>query len=158
MTVENEAGDRKSLGTREVMATEASQIVMGDFLFRPEQAGQYRIRVKAEGQPGETIDNNESTAFLTVRDGGLRALLLSSGALAQEQKFIRRSLDESPDIELDYEQLNLKGRKQWPVNLSRRQLQLEDYDVFIIGDLDARAVRPEDWEAIAQLWLTRDVG
>ena len=76
--------------------------------------------------------------------------MLSSGTLGQEQKFIRRSLDESPDIELDYEQLNLKQRDRWPVNLSSR-LRLEDYDVFVIGDLDARAVRTEDWQTITQL-------
>lgn len=151
VVVEAEDGTTKTLGPLELVATQDSQIVMADFSFRPEKAGEYRLLVKADGQPGEMIDNNQKTAFLTVRDGGLRVLLLSSGILSQEQKFIRRTLDESQDIQLDYHLESVSRRRAWPTDLQSTEVRLEDYDVFVVGGVDARAFRPDDWSKIAKL-------
>lgn len=149
VTVENEAGELTPLPSQSLVATESSQVVMANFSFRPEQAGQYKLRVKAAPQAGESIENNEMTAFLHVRDGGLRVLLLAGG-LGAEQKFLRRSLDESYDIELDYQRVDVRTRSRWPLNL-QQQVELGQYDVFVIGDVDARAYRREDWQRMAQL-------
>ena len=48
VTVEKEAGETRPLGRQDLVATQASQIVMGDFSFRPEQPGEYRL----QGQGG----------------------------------------------------------------------------------------------------------
>lgn len=148
-TVEDDAGNQTVLGPVELVATQDSQIAMADFTFRPELPGQYRLRVKAAGQPGETIDNNQRTAFLNVRKGGLRVLLVSSGA-SQEQKFIRRSLDESQDIELDYFPVSLATKDDWALKVDLLK-QLDQYDVFVIGDVDARAFPLEAWQTMRQL-------
>lgn len=150
LVVENEAGVREQVGTRELVATQESQIVMADFAYRAEQAGKYRLYVQAAPQPGELIDNNQAVAFLEVRDGGLRVLLLSSGILAEETKFIRWSLDESQEIELDFQKLPVHTRAKWPIDIES-QITLEDYDVFIVGDLDANALPQESWSKIASL-------
>lgn len=149
VTVEDEAGELTPLAAQSLVATESSQVVMGNFSFRPEKAGQYKLRVKAAPQAGESIENNEMTAFLNVRDGGLRVLLLAGG-LGAEQKFLRRSLDESHDIELDYQRVNIRTRNRWPLNL-QQQVDLAQYDVYVIGDVDSRAYRAEDWQRLAQL-------
>lgn len=149
--VESDDGETKTLGPVELVATQDSQIVMGNFSFRPERAGDYKLRVRAEGQSGELIDNNEQTAFLNVREGGLRVLLLTSALLGKEQKFIQRSLDESQDIELDVHYESVTRRATWPRDLEEARVQLEDYDVFLIGDVDARAFRPGNWARIREL-------
>ena len=148
--VEDASGQREKVGTRELVATQESQVVMADFGYRAEEAGKYRLYVQAEAQPGELIENNQAVAFLDVRDGGLRVLLLSSGILLEEPNFIRRSLAASREIELDYQRFYVNARSRWPMDLSAR-VDLEDYDVFIVGDLDATAIRTEDWSKIAQL-------
>ena len=150
--VEDATGQREKVATRELVATQPSQVVMADFAYRAEQPGQYRLYVEAEPQPGELIENNQGVAFLDVRDGGLRVLLISSGVLWQETSFIRRALAESREIELDYQRVNVdtNSRSRWPIDLSSR-VTLEDYDVFIVGDTDASAIRPSDWNAMAEL-------
>ena len=52
----------------------------------PTEPGQYRIKVRAVGQPTEVaVRNNERPSFLTVYDGGLRVLYLE-GNLGDEQR------------------------------------------------------------------------
>jgi len=150
LIVEDEQGNRETVGTQELIASQGSQIVMADFGYRAEAAGQYRLYVEAERQEGELIENNSATAFLKVRDGGLRVLLLSSSLLQQEPKFIRRSLDESQEIELDYQLVNVLSRSKWPIDIES-QVALSDYDVFIVGDLDVSALTQDNWATMAQL-------
>lgn len=148
--VEDVSGNRDKVGTRELVATQDSQVVMADFGYRAEQAGKFRLYVQADPQPGELIENNQAVAFLDVRDGGLRVLLLTSAVLLEEARFLRKSLAASREIELDYQRIDVNARSRWPVNLSNRA-DLEDYDVFIVGDMDASAIRNEDWAQIAEL-------
>ena len=49
--------------------------------------------------------NNELSTFVTVLKGGVNVLYLE-GALRVDQKFLRRSLDASPDIKVDYVRLD----------------------------------------------------
>ena len=147
LVVEDESGNSTTVGPAEVVATEDSQIVMADFSYRPEEAGQYKLRVRAGEQPGEMIDNNEMSAFLNVREGGLRVLLLTSNALGQEKKFIVQSLDESQDIELDFQWVDAR---KGATDLESK-LQLDQYDVFMLGDVDARSLKTDNWSRIASL-------
>ena len=150
LEVEDEAGNVESIGPYDLRATRDSQVVMVEFSYRPQKAGQYQLRVSAEVQPGETGNNNQLTAFLNVREGGLRVLLLTSALLHEEQKFLRRSLDESVDIELDFQPIDVLTQPQWPLDL-QADVPLEEYDVFLIGDLDASAIRNDNWQRIADL-------
>ena len=79
------------------------------------------------------IDNNQKTAFLNVREGGLRVLLVTGALFSEEPKFIRRSLDKSQDIELDDQLISVVSRDKWPIDL-KGKIDLDDYDVFVIGD------------------------
>ena len=133
LIVENEGGPVATLGPVEVVATRDSEVVMAEFAYRPDQPGQFRLRVQAAEQPGELTENNQMVAFLNVKEGGLRVLLLTSGVL-QEQKFIRRALSESGDIELDYQPISIATRSQWPIDLETL-VSFEDYDVVLVGDL-----------------------
>lgn len=151
LTVEDELGASTSVGPIELTATQDSQIVMGDFSYRPEQPGQYKLRVKAADQIGEMIDNNQKTAFLNVREGGLRVLLLTGAMFSEEPKFIRRSLDKSQDIELDSRLVSAVSRNEWPIDLEGNGIELDEYDVFIIGDLDARALHDRNWSRLFSL-------
>ena len=139
------------MGVRDLVATEDSQTVMVDFAYRAEEAGQYRLFVEADPQEGELVENNKATAFLKVRDGGLRVLLISSGALDHERKFIERSLNQSQEIELDYQPISVKSRAAWPIDVETLGDDLANYDVFIVGGVDARALKAENWQKMSNL-------
>ena len=133
-----------------VAANTNAQSIPVEIPFVPQEIGTFRLTMKAEPAVGEPLlDNNQLTAFLTVREGGLRVLYLE-GELRQEQKFIRWSLDASPDIELDFEWFPRTQENRWPVKLGSR-LTDRDYDVIFVGDLPSRAIAEEDWVRMAAL-------
>ena len=108
----------------------------------PKTLGERKLALVVDPQEGEVVlANNELSTFVQVVDGGLRVLYLE-GALRVEQRFLRRVLAASPDMQVDFEWIDASGRRNWPVNLGRK---LDgDWSVIVIGDLDAQALSPQD--------------
>jgi hypothetical protein len=110
------------------------------------QLGERKVSLVVEPQEGEAVvTNNELSTFVDVVDGGLRVLYLE-GALRVEQRFLRRVLAASPDMQVDFQWIDSSRRDRWPVDLGR--LAAGNYNVFLIGDLDAAALRPQDLQSI----------
>ncbi len=115
-------------------------------VWTPREVGERKVALVIEPQEGETVTtNNELSTFVEVVDGGLRVLYLE-GALRVEQRFLRRVLSASPDMQVDFQWIDSTRRERWPVDLERTLAT--DHDVFLIGDLDAAALRPRDLETI----------
>lgn len=139
------------VGSTQVQARQDGQTVMAEFTVRPEEPGQYRLRAVAKEQSGEMVfENNEQISFLTVREGGLRVLLMDTRLLHDEQRVLRWSLDKSPDIELDFQPLSVLTQSSWPLDLMA-DIAFEDYDVFLIGDVERAVLRDDNWQRIAEL-------
>ena len=116
--------------------------------WTPKALGERKLTLQVDPQDGEVvITNNQLSTFVTVIDGGLKVLYLE-GALRVEQRFLRRVLAASPDMQVDFRWISSSRRDRWPVELGR-DLTV-DHDVFLIGDLDAAAVRPADLEKIRE--------
>lgn len=114
--------------------------------WTPKVVGERKLTLKVEPQDGEVIlANNESSTFVEVIDGGLRVLYLE-GALRVEQRFLRRMLAASPDMQVDFDWIDSSRRDRWPVDLGRRLAG--DYDAILIGDLDSSAIRAADLKTI----------
>lgn len=110
--------------------------------WTPTDVGERKLTLRIEPVDGEVIvANNELSTFVDVVDGGLRVLYLE-GALRVEQRFLRRALAASPDMQVDFQWIDSGRRDRWPVDLGRALAG--DYDVVLIGDLDAAAMRPGD--------------
>jgi uncharacterized membrane protein len=92
--------------------------------------------------------NNEISTFVTVLKGGLNVLYLE-GTLAGEQKFLRRSLDSSPDIKLDFTFIRGDKPETRPPDLAEK-FEPGKYDVYIIGDLDSAAFKAGELDKLAQ--------
>lgn len=132
-------GNEQLVGTTTLTPTQPIEEMLVEFRYSPQDAGEYRLTVRAEPQPREVVDrNNELTSFLTVYEGGLRVLYVE-GRLDLEQRYLRRSLAMSQDLEVDFLWIDHRDRSRWPLNLSE-QFQNPEYDVIILGDLDARAL------------------
>ena len=149
LLAENEAGRMEEVSQTTVRGTPGSAEVPVRLTWTPTSLGERKLSLVVEPQEGEAVTgNNELSTFVEVVDGGLRVLYLE-GALRVEQRFLRRVLSASPDIQVDFRWIDSTkaGRGAWPVDLSR-DLKRE-FNVILIGDLDSAAVRPQDVEAIA---------
>lgn len=135
-------GTETVLATSSVTARQPDEELPVTLEYSPQEAGEYRLVLRAEIQPREVVArNNELPAFLTVYEGGLRVLYLE-GELDLEQRYLRRALAASRDIEVDFLWIDHRDRSRWPVDLTTR-LQDPSYDVVILGDLDSRALQAE---------------
>jgi uncharacterized membrane protein len=92
--------------------------------------------------------NNQLSTFITVLKGGLNVLYLQ-GALRPEETFLGRSLDGSPDIQFDLVRIDAQKPETRPQDLADR-FEPGKYDVYMIGDLDAKAFETGELERLRQ--------
>jgi uncharacterized membrane protein len=149
MLVEKPTGEQEMVGPVEVAAQEDGQQVSVELRYVPDQPGNYKLTISADEQPGElVVKNNQLTAFLRVLEGGIKVLYLE-GALRAEQKFLRRALEASPDMDVDFVWIDPRNRDQWPVRLGE-EFRDDAYDVLILGDLDASALGEQNLAELAE--------
>jgi uncharacterized membrane protein len=153
LVVENAAGQRETVKTLEATAREDDAQLPLEFSYVPQQPGRYKLTVRAAEQPGELVTkNNQLSAFLRVLEGGLRVLYLE-GELRYEQKFLRRSLDASQDMEVEFLWVDHRRRED---SAAERTKQLNDkfaggqYDAILLGDLDSAALGDENLKSLAK--------
>ena len=151
LTATLRAGDQpdKIVASRTVMASRAKERLPLEFKITVDEPGEYLLAVEAKVDAREQVTtNNVAMSFITVREGGVKILYLE-GQPRAEQLFLKRSLDESLDFDADYVWFQQKFRRSWPKELMRN-VDLNSYDVFIFGDLDAAALSDASLRAIAR--------
>lgn len=149
LVVEKPGGGLDTIGPVTAVARQEQEQVTVELRYVPEQPGNYKLRVEAAEQPGELVTkNNQLSAFLRVLEGGLKILYLE-GELREEQLFLRRVLEASPDMELDFQWVDSRRRDTWPVDVGRL-LRDPKYDAFILGDLDAAALGKEQLQLLGE--------
>jgi hypothetical protein len=145
----DEKGERHAIGRRTIRADEDNRQLEVEFTYTPQAPGHYRLTLEAEKQPGELVEkNNKLDAYLTVLEGGLRVLYVD-GEKRFEQKFIRRAINASPDIELDDRIIDRRSSKKGPVDFGPDFISGK-YDAFILGDLDEKALGEANVKALAE--------
>lgn len=138
------------LHSRKVLASRPEEKIPLDFRALLAEPGDYLLVAEASVDTTEQItSNNQSMSFVTVREGGVRMLLLE-GQPRYEQLYLKASIDASIDFDLEYKWLAGRNRKDWPIDLSR-SIDFENFDVFIVGDLDSAALTEANWKRIASL-------
>jgi uncharacterized membrane protein len=142
LTIEDAKGNKEKLPPQVLLSkTDGPQLEVA-FPYTPTKAGQYKLTLSAAHQPGELVTkNNQLESFLNVLEGGLRVLYLE-GDLRLEQKFLRRSLNDSPDIDIDFQWIDHRAREKWPINFGDT-FKNPKFDVLILGDLDSAAFSKE---------------
>lgn len=149
LKVEAPDGQTQIVGTRQMVANETNQQLNFEFGFTPNQPGQHKLTVVADNQPGELITaNNSLDSYLNVLDGGISVLFINGNLLGHEQKIIRWSLGSSPDIQLHQRVVDMRLKDQWPIDLS--SALEESYDVYLISDVNSRAIGEENAKKIAK--------
>lgn len=124
------------VGEREVLATKPSEKLAIEFAVKVPTEGEYLLEATATVNAREqNKSNNQLMSFVTVREGGVRILYLAGQPLP-EQKFLRRSLEESRDFATEYLLWPERDRRKWPMDLG---VDLQQFDVIIIDDIAATA-------------------
>jgi uncharacterized membrane protein len=142
----------KELVKRTVFAQNKVDKLAVNYPLILDEPGDYMLEAKVAVDAKEQVtSNNQSISFLTVRDGGVRAVVLE-GQPRSEQQFLRMSLDMSKDFSVNYLWFPDKTEKLWPLNIERSAsgFKLTDFDVIIIGDLDSKALDEASWNRITQ--------
>ncbi len=139
LIMESQNGIQKTVDTKSVLIEKDDQIVQVEMSVSPEEAGQFKLILQADEQPKEMVTrNNQLPAFLTVYDGGLRVLLIT-GNIGPEYRFLKNSLGASQDIEMDQMIIDPRNRGSWPLDLTN-EFDADKYDAFIFNDVDSRVM------------------
>jgi uncharacterized membrane protein len=141
-------GKMASVAAKKVTAAQDGALLPIEFTYLPQVPGEFKVTLRATEMPGELVkSNNELSTFVTVLKGGLNVLYLE-GELRVEQRFLRRALDSSPNIHVDYRYFDQYNEKEARgIDLSR-EFAKGTYDVVILGDIDSLVFRPQDLEAL----------
>jgi Putative glutamine amidotransferase/von Willebrand factor type A domain len=119
--------------------------------YVPTVPGEHKVALSVselDPKRGELVDsNNTISTFVTVLKGGLRVQFLDGGLEAWESQFIRKALDKSPDIKVDFQWV----RDDRPLLDGPASAGLFDrslYDVFILRDLPRSKLSPQSLERL----------
>ena len=146
---ETSPGKMEVVVQRNLKAGSDGQLLPVQFSYVPQMPGEFKLTLEAVAQSGELVTtNNELSTFVNVLSGGLNVLYLE-GTLRVEQKFIRRALDSSPDIKVDYVRLDARDPRSRPPDLAER-FKPGKYDVYIIGDVDSTAFDAKELADLAE--------
>ncbi len=137
------------LFNRIVRPSRAAEKLAIDFPAQLKEAGDYLLIAQANAKEAkeQIVSNNQLISFVTVTDGGVRILVIE-GEPRAEQQFLRLSLDRSKDFDVEYAWMQQKLERKWPIDLAK-DTRLQDFEVYVIGDLDARALSDGSWSRIA---------
>lgn len=147
-TVYDDAGQEQLVATRTLQASEDQLLISVRFPYTPDKIGQYRLQVEIPPQPGELVTkNNRLSTYITVRDGGLKTLYLY-GNLLGEQRQLRRTISESPELQLESLWIHHGYQEDWPVSI-QALTRNQQPDVYLIESVYATALGRENMERIA---------
>jgi uncharacterized membrane protein len=148
LLAEDPSGKMQPVASTKLEARQDGQRLPLELAYVPQIPGEQKVTLRLPDLPGELVTtNNHMSTFITVLKGGLNVLYVE-GQPRVEQKFIRRSLDSSPDIKVDYVRLDSREKKTRPPDLAER-FKPGKYDVYIFGDVDAKAFSPDELTSLA---------
>jgi uncharacterized membrane protein len=143
---ETSPGKMEVVGKQTLQAASDGQLLPVEFEYVPDTPGEFKLTLEAVPQPGELVTtNNRLSSFVNVLKGGLNVLYLE-GTYRVEQKFIRRALDASQDIHVDYVRLDARDKLG---NLNDL-FKPGKYDVYILGDIDSTAFSEAEMNTLAE--------
>lgn len=140
---ETTPGKMEVVDQQQVEAAGEGQIVPVRFRYAPPSPGEFKLAIDVPNQAGELVTtNNQLSTFVQVLKGGLNVLYVE-GQPRVEQKFIRRALDASPDIKVDYLRIDARRPETRPTDFDQR-LAPGKYEVFLLGDIDSTAFTTDE--------------
>jgi uncharacterized membrane protein len=146
---ETPSGEMETVASENVEAPAGRLPVPVTFSYVPRIPGEYKLSVEVAEQPGELVTtNNRAGTFVNVLKGGLNVLYLV-GTLSEEVAFLRRSLDVSDDVNVDFRWIDPERpeTRRWDL---AEDLQPGKYEVYLLADIDSAAFKPGELQSVAE--------
>ncbi|MGY8768658.1 MAG: glutamine amidotransferase [Pirellulales bacterium] len=152
LIIEDELGNSTVVETKQMKTTENQEQIDVEFSYTPTQPGQYKLTVNIPVQEGELVTkNNVLNSYLNVLIGGLKILYIEGRVVDRpEQKFLRRAINLSADMKIDFQWFDKRGRGDWPKEELADTIRDGKYDVFILGDIDSKVFNEATLELLAK--------
>jgi len=146
---ETSPGKMERVAQEVVRVNANGELIPIKFTYLPQTPGEYKLTLEAVAQPGELVTtNNQLSTFVNVLKGGLKVLYLE-GTWRAETPFLKRSLDSSPDIKVDFLRIDAQNPQTRPADFADR-FKPGKYDVYLLGDLDATAFQGKELTDLAE--------
>ncbi|MEE3365776.1 MAG: glutamine amidotransferase [Planctomycetota bacterium] len=142
-------GDRVEAEQQVVLEPGANQ-VEAVLTFEPTVAGRFMYRVEAEAAGGERVLGNNVEQFALQVNAEAIGVLYLEGFLRYEYTFLRKRLDDDPDINLITVVRTANPQRPNP-EASKVLLtpsQLDTVDLVILGDMEADFLGTTEYEAL----------
>jgi uncharacterized membrane protein len=149
--------DGKPISTIELVLNGKNGPQEAAFEFLPRVRGRHTYTVRVPPVPEEKIkENNHRSASAQVVDVRLRVLYVEGTLRAEFGALVDRFLAKDPDVEfcalirtrpeVFVKRSNMTGLKL--TGLPSTAAQLDQFDVFVLGDLDSNCLKPEQMELL----------
>lgn len=149
---ENADGKMEVVDTRTIQITPRKRRFPVRLTHTPKTPGEYKVTLSVESPEGELVTtNNSQSTFVTVLKGGVNVLYLAGadrigGAPGPEPYFVKKALATYADLHVEYIAINYST----PQLDYRDRLREEQYDVFVLANVDASALSPRTWREMAE--------
>lgn len=131
--------DDKVVDRQDLAVSKTSDLPRVTLSFAPEEIGIHKVTVRAKPVLDElATDNNEASTYVNVLAGGLPVLLVE-GQARWEFKFLRRSLEASPDFQVTPALILAPLGPGQRARLAEGLFNWGRYEVIILGDLNRDA-------------------
>ncbi len=143
-------GESAPVAKTRIKAPDDSQVIpIPGLKFVPKSPGEKLLTLRVVKRDGELVEtNNEVSTFVTVLAGGLNVLFLQGGGLGWDYLYLMRSVETSPDIQVEGIRLHARADGD--------RSQVDDaefipgkYNVYILGDLSADYLTPRQHKLLA---------
>lgn len=148
--------DETEVATEALVIPAMGSVDLGQ-TFRPDKAGDYRLRLEVNGIEGESVlENNFRGARLAVRPEELKVLVIESYP-RWEYRYLRNALDRDPGVDVScllyHPSLGKVGEGKGYLKVFPPDEDLVDYDVVLLGDVGVSdgQLTPAEAERIAKL-------
>jgi len=151
--------DEQPIGEIELTLDDLEGSQTAEFEFRPTAKGRHTYTVSVPAVAQERIDqNNQRSAVALVVEPGIRVLYVEGTIRAEYGALVQRFLAKDPDLEfcaLVQTRPNFFIKR---TNIPELELDaipseaeaIEQFDVFIFGDLDASYIRPRQQDLFVE--------
>ena len=142
-------GDRVEAEQQVVLEPGANQ-VEAVLTFEPTVAGRFMYRVEAEAAGGERVLGNNVEQFALQVNAEAIGVLYLEGFLRYEYTFLRKRLDDDPDINLVTVVRTANPQRPNPEasKVLLTSTQLDTVDLVILGDMEADFLGTTEYEAL----------
>jgi hypothetical protein len=146
---------------RDVLASQAVHFGPGpgervvSLTFRPEQAGDFVLTASVEAAAGEADLGNNAAQFPLRVDADPIRVLYVEGYLRYEYKYLKRRLEEDPDVSLKAAVRVLNPEQPGGGKPEKDLLtddELKQTAVVVLGDMEGRFLSPAEYRALGA-WL-----